>query len=72
MIKSILKKLSFEERATLVYFTAIISFIALFATFLFGICVGSEGQISQAIKAGVAEYHLDKTTGDVKFHYINR
>lgn len=72
MIKSILKNLSVEEKATAAILFVLISFIFLFSSFILGCIVGSEGQKSQAIKANVAEYCLDKTTGEVKFQYIKR
>lgn len=35
-----------------------------------GLYIASESSNNAAIKAGVAEYHLDKSTGDIRFGFI--
>lgn len=44
--------------------------IGLVVGWIFGLCIMESGMENQAIKAGVAEYTVDKTTGTVTFQYI--
>lgn len=70
MIKEILEPLSFDSKATILFVSGLVCVCCFILGFTFGASLVSESQKTKAIKAGIAEYQLDKTTGTVTFQYI--
>lgn len=64
------KSLPFDDKATVLFTTCLACVFLLIVGFFFGAFMAHESGCSQAIKAGVAEYQLDKTTGEVTFQYV--